>query len=350
MSQIEERAVSPSSLPIPADTGRTTFTSTVELREYLQSFDEYADYQSAEELKQVIAIKTYLPYGVGMDLNPQDDGTFLCWPYPGQAAAEAGIRQGDILTGVDSFNITGVEPDKAALLIAGENNSPVALTVWRDGERLEIISPRQRTEIPGVSVSTSNGMPVVRIWRFNQQTAEDLRRNIDAGPLSSSEQYGFLILDLRGNTGGDLAFMREVAKLFLAKGTVIYSARSKNKATVYRTESDGPYKNVNLVIWQDNMTASSSEVLISALKQGKQTVTMGQVSRGKACSQAVTRLKKGGMLRITTEMLFTSLGDSWEKTGLVPDKAAESESEFLQGSKLIFSSKGDRNQAENISF
>lgn len=56
----------------------------------------------------------------------------------GSPAAEAGLREGDMLLEVDGRSIAGLKPHKLHELLTGEVGSSVLLRVDRDGEQREL--------------------------------------------------------------------------------------------------------------------------------------------------------------------------------------------------------------------
>ena len=133
-----------------------------------------------------------------------------------------------------------------------------------------------------------------------------------------------LIIDLRGNTGGDLESALRCASMFVHKGTLIALERNKDTITPRYAEQTGVAANMpqQLIIRQDGLTASAAELFIAALSAAGRAHTEGTVSAGKALVQEVFKLSNGDMFKLTTkELLFPGRNASWQGRGLLPDKA-----------------------------
>lgn len=121
-------------------------------------------------------------------------------------------------------------------------------------------------------------------------TSEQLKQILDKNIAKN------LILDLRGNGGGDVVSAIDVADLFLDNDLVVASLEYKNgKRSSYVSDDDLKYEYDNIVILQDGGTASASEILISALLHYlPETVTLvGQKSYGKGICQSTTSVMQG---------------------------------------------------------
>lgn len=80
-----------------------------------------------------------------------------------------------------------------------------------------------------------------------------------------------------------------------------------------------------ITILQDAGTASAAEALIAALVETmpRQVVSRGEQSYGKGVAQDEIFLAGGGLLRLTTGMMFGPGGRSWDGTGLRPSFSAD---------------------------
>lgn len=89
-----------------------------------------------------------------------------------------------------------------------------------------------------------------------------------------------LIIDLRGNRGGYLDSAQNTASLFLEKGKLIYSLEDKNKKEDYFDETETSRK-YPIVVLINGTSASSSEILASALKDSYGAVLVGEKAMAK---------------------------------------------------------------------
>src|SRR5690606_812234 len=138
-------------------------------------------------------------------------------PLGGSAAEKAGLLKDDILTHVDGVDIAGLEPDEIQKLILGDAGTKVTITVRRKNNSTSNIDVI-RTPVKSNNVES-------RTFKLNQskyghislKTFTNLKacHEIKTAILnmSKTERVSGLILDLRGNGGGDLAVAQCIAGL-----------------------------------------------------------------------------------------------------------------------------------------
>ena len=94
--------------------------------------------------------------GIGASLRPADNGFEVVGTREGSPAEQMGIREGDIITGVDGSEVNGMTVSQVVEYIRGEPGTGVSLEVHRAGrgsrtidvERERIFMPQQRRVRP----------------------------------------------------------------------------------------------------------------------------------------------------------------------------------------------------------
>ena len=131
-----------------------------------------------------------------------------------------------------------------------------------------------------------------------------------------------LIIDLRGNNGGELAAMQAIAGMFLERGATIghESARLGIFSRERRSRGAQFFEFEQIIILQDHMTASAAEGLIAALQDNLDNVTtIGQTSYGKAVGQVLIPLRRGFAVNATVILIQTPDGGTINNVGLEPN-------------------------------
>ena len=142
-----------------------------------------------------------------------------------------------------------------------------------------------------------------------------------------------LVLDLRGNSGGNLSVSQAIAGLFLERQTVIGIDQARhNIFTRQRRASGNVYLDFDqIIILQDYRTASASESLIAALQANLDNVTtIGQTSVGKAVGQVTLPMRRGFAVRATVIYIQTPDGGSIHNIGLPPDIYLDIYEDFIE--------------------
>ncbi len=159
------------------------------------------------------------------------------------------------------------------------------------------------------------------LTNYSQYTVDIFRDN-----LSLMEQYPNLIIDLRGNTGGEIEAMAEIAGYLLPRKTLIGTARMTVMDWTYRAKKHKTLQFENIIILQDRGTASASEGFIAALKDNLSNVTtIGTTTYGKGIGQYTLPLRKGFAVKATMLLWYSPDGINTHNVGIPPDIQFEEE-------------------------
>ena len=287
----------------------------------LRRFDRYAAWYSPEALAARKSAVNAASAGVGMDLVQDRAGALVCIPYAGSPAARAGLHYGDELVAVDGRPVQDLSVEAVIQAVRGDAGTPVLMQVRRYGSQQteSLVLRRERVEAPLLERVDEGGTPCLRLYQFTPRVKTLLERELTRMAASPPAR---LIVDLRGNNGGDLDAAVACAELFLPRGAVSLHSRSAAGETVRRAGQNGlaaAWRSA-LILRQDGLTASAAEVFISALACLDRAESQGLTSAGKASIQTLFRLEGGGVLKLTTEqLLFPGQGFSWQDSGLRPD-------------------------------
>ena len=153
-----------------------------------------------------------------------------------------------------------------------------------------------------------------------------------------------LIIDLRSNTGGYLSAAEDIASLFLEKGKIIYSLKTKNDELVVKDKTASK-TNYKIIVLIDNNTASASEILAASLKESYGATIVGKTSFGKGKVQQTMRLKDGSMAKYTSAKWFTPNGSSIDGKGIIPDFDVDLLVEKDEGTKTVKVTDSQLNKA-----
>ena len=283
------------------------------LRAYLKTLDRFSEYLSPEEYAAFKASQKSSYVGIGMEIERDAAGQIMCIPLANSPAARAGIREGDILQAVDGQDVAGKSLIAVTTMARGEEGTPVALTIWREQRAQTIIVQREALRAESVSLTWQADIPIISISFFTSSTQRELKI-----ALTELKPAPCVVLDLRGNSGGDLHAAIDSAMLFLNPDEKIVSIET-------RKGIKPPYKSTRpalitkrLLAWQDKRTASAAEVFIAALTQNKRAESIGEISYGKGTMQDVIELQDGSALMLTTGYLQTPDGTRYHERGLRP--------------------------------
>lgn len=156
----------------------------------------------------------------------------------------------------------------------------------------------------------------VKIKTFNKLTYKKLKDE-----LTKNRSAKGLILDLRGNRGGLLSEALNIADLFLEKGNVIVSIKTKNddSAHLYTAKKPDFWKDKPVVLLVDGDTASSAELLTAALKEQGRAKVVGTGTFGKGTVQNLKIIDEDRGFALTNAFFFTPSDTPINKHGIEPD-------------------------------
>jgi carboxyl-terminal processing protease len=251
--------------------------------------------------------------------------------HPGSPADKLGLTPGtrilDIRGQACAHMLSNVE---AQLLLSGAVGERISLTIERGSgpEQLELeldkpsASALVRSELLEYS---GHAVGLIEIHNFRPGTGERVKRAL-AELRRSAGGRGLVgvILDLRGNPGGEVDEAVIVADLFIEQG-VLTRTRGRGgvimreeQATAAGTDAETP-----LVVLQDRRSASAAELLAVALQDHGRAKVLGERSFGKGTVQEVIGIPDGSLLTLTVARYFSPDDRSIDGRGVEPDVKLE---------------------------
>jgi carboxyl-terminal processing protease len=169
---------------------------------------------------------------------------------------------------------------------------------------------------------------VIEIHEFRSGTGERVKRALaelrsEAETKNSAALVG-LILDLRGNPGGQVDEAVLVADLFIAEGVLV---RTRGRGGVILREefatAAGSDRDTPLLVLQDRRSASAAELLAVALQDHGRAQILGEPSFGKGTVQEVIGIPDGSLLTLTVARYYSPKDRKIDGGGVKPDITLE---------------------------
>lgn len=264
--------------------------------------------------------------GVGLEVSIDDGYVKVVTPIDDSPSASAGILAGDVVVRIDDKPVKGMDLNKAVNLMRGPKNSPIKITVMRDGVDQPIDFNLLRDIIKVQSVRTrllEQDYFYIRIAQFQLDTGKEMSKKIRDHLKKNPDTKG-IILDLRNNPGGVLQASVEVVDAFLDGGQVVYTqGRLDNSNISYNAEAGDMTDGLPLVVLINDGSASASEIVAGALQDHKRAIIMGTRSFGKGSVQSVIPISNDRAVKLTTALYYTPNGRSIQAQGIEPDVEVE---------------------------
>lgn len=271
----------------------------------------------------------------GINVSYDVCGLFrIRWVEPNRPAARAGVEIGDYIYKVGDTIVEGdfvkvfesvignkKVGDKVTLELKKTPTGPVYKVIELTAENFQsdyVWSINDFTSIPGDIVVPSD-VGYVKLTKFQSGATEQFKSAMESFASCGKTK---LVLDLRGNTGGSLDILREIASYLLKSDTGVgkipfaeFNFRSGVKRTTttideynYIYTDTTPRKIVVLV---DENTASASELLVGAMLTQNGCEIVGTTTYGKGVAQTIQAFPENNPLfniKITTAT-YTFLDD-----------------------------------------
>lgn len=289
----------------------------------LAALDPHSSYLNAEDAADM-RVQTRGEFGgLGIEVTMENGFVKVIAPIDDTPASDAGILAGDLITEIDGEDVTNLNLNEAVDRMRGPVNTPIELTVVRDGaqEPLKIQIIRDIIKVRAVRHSIEEDVGYLRVVSFTEKTFDDLTRAIEdiREKVSEDELKGY-VLDLRLNPGGLLDQAVSVSDAFLDRGEIV-STRGRDNKDISRFEArPGDHaKGKPVIVLINGGSASASEIVAGALQDHARATVLGTRSFGKGSVQTIIPLPDSGALRLTTALYYTPANKSIQGKGIVPD-------------------------------
>jgi carboxyl-terminal processing protease len=289
----------------------------------LTSLDPHSSYLNPDAA-QDMRVQTRGEFGgLGIEVSMENELVKVIAPIEGTPAERAGVLSGDLISQIDGQEVRGLTLSDAVDKMRGAVNTPIELTVIREGatEPLKITIVRDIIKVRAVRHRVENDVGYLKINSFTEKTFDDLQAAIeDIKSKVPDDQLKGYVLDLRLNPGGLLDQAVSVTDTFLDRGEIV-STRGRDPKNITRFDSragdelDGK----PLVILINGGSASASEIVAGALQDHRRATLVGTQSFGKGSVQTIIPLGENGALRLTTALYYTPSGTSIQGKGITPD-------------------------------
>jgi carboxyl-terminal processing protease len=289
--------------------------------------DRYSEYFTPAEAKAFTQSLNGQFEGVGMTIDSANTkkGLLVKSVFDGSPAKAAGIAPGDVIVAVNGKSTVGVPADVSTGRIRGRAGTSVRLGLLKQGagKPRTITVARKRLDVPLVASKVvdrkGHKLAVIRLAQFAHGAAAQVKAAVQK-TLKKGAQG--IVLDLRGNPGGELTEGRDVPSLFIKKGLIV-STRGRNspEQKLYAT-GDAIAPTTPMVVLVDGGSASAAEIAAGALRDTGRATIVGEKTFGKGVFQQVEQLQNGGLLKLTVGSYYLPKGENLAGDGIHPQVPA----------------------------
>ncbi|WP_442342006.1 S41 family peptidase [Croceifilum oryzae] len=277
--------------------------------------DPYSDYMNQAEAKEFLQELDSSFSGIGAEVTIKNGRLTVVSPIKGSPAERAGIRPDDQILRVDETSMEGLSVKEAVAKIRGPKGSKVAVEILRPGvsavQKISVV----RDEIPLVTVHGKmlpDQVGYVQVTQFSKDTADEFLKSI-----ASLEKEGMkgLVIDVRGNPGGLLPAVQQMAEQLVPGKKAILQVEAKDGSKKKFTSKVSEGKPYPIAMLINKGSASASEILAGALKESAGVPLVGETTFGKGTVQTAIDLADASNLKITVAKWLTPNGNWVDQHG-----------------------------------
>lgn len=278
------------------------------IKEMLNDLDPYTKFYNEQDV-EAAKIRNAGEYsGIGASIRRNKNKITIIEPYKGYPADKAGLKAGDEIIKIDDIVVANFKEDTGELL-KGAANSKINIVYKRQGKEYETELTRSKVAVDAVPfykmIDDKTGYIVLA--KFNKKASAQTKDALERLKEDGAER---IVLDLRGNPGGLLRESIAIVNLFVPKGEVIVTTKSKVKKynRTYKTRKQPVDTEIPLVVLVNGKSASASEIVSGALQDLDRAVVIGARSFGKGLVQQPKKLTYGTQLKVTISRYYTPSG------------------------------------------
>ncbi len=274
----------------------------------LSDLDPYTVYFNEQDVVKFKINSTGEYTGIGAIINRKEGKLTIVEPYKDYPADKAGLKAGDEIIKIGDVNLSDFKEDVGQLL-KGAKNAKIDMTYLRQGKTFKTeltLNEVALKAVPYFGMSDAKTGYIV-LSQFNIKATTETKAALESLKASGATQ---IILDLRDNPGGLLNEAVNICNLFVPKGEVIVTTKSKIQKhnNTYMTTRDPVDTAIPLVVLVNGKSASASEIVAGALQDLDRAVVVGSRSFGKGLVQRPVDLTYGTQLKITISRYYTPSG------------------------------------------
>ena len=327
------------------------------------SMDPHTDYFLPVDLRSFNESMKGSFYGIGAQLKDEDGKIKIASIISGMPAWKSGeIKENDEIIKIaqgkeEPVDVTGYSvPDAVKLIRGSEKGSEVRLTIRKIDGSIKVVSLLRDdinlddTFAKSVIINGDHKIGYIYLPEFyadfekpnGARCAVDVAKEIQK---LKKENVEGIVLDLRGNGGGSLYDVVQMAGLFIEDGPIVQVKGRDEKPGVLRDRDKDIQYSGPFAVMIDETSASASEIFAAAIQDYKRGVIIGSTSTyGKGTVQRNIPLnpendnnllgtKKTddlGSLKLTLQKFYRINGGATQLRGVTPDVVLPDRLEYLK--------------------
>lgn len=266
----------------------------------------------------VVSADTRLITTVGMESSRDARGNWRVHGiYRGAPADAAGIRPGDLITGINGADASKMSEAEFAAAMSGFNSGTVKVHVASPAGDRDVVLRRATIVLADADVVHRTGGDDGDILEIAVHNISDNAVSIVTEALAKYPDIAGIVLDLRTASGDDVRAVARLSGLFMGDVPVMRVAETANEE-VEVVPSTAAATNAPVVVLVSNTTRGGAEALAAAFYENTRGVLVGTPTAGAARMATRIDLDDGGALELMNKLIKTGAGRDIDGRGVFP--------------------------------
>ncbi len=282
--------------------------------------DQFSRYAGAKSARENRAARDGFG-GIGVRISVEDDQVRVISVMHYTPAERMGLKTDDVILEIDGQSTKGLNQQDVVDRLRGPVDSKVEVTIKRIDEPDPFVVSITRAHVVPETVNyrREGDVAYFRIYSFNSETADSLKRAVADAEQEIGPRLKGLILDLRDNPGGLLNQSVAVSNLFLTEGRVVSThGRHPDSHQFFEASGEDIAGGKPIVVLVDGDSASAAEIVAAALQDNRRAVVVGSNTYGKGTVQTVLPLPNQGEITLTWARFHAPSGYTLHHLGVLP--------------------------------
>jgi carboxyl-terminal processing protease len=283
---------------------------------YYMTANEYADYKEEEKGNKggigVIAV-----------YDSKNNNIYVSEVSENSPAQLQGIQKGDVITAVDSVEVSSSNYEELLQSLNGEKLTNVQVAFTHDGKS-HTVSVARGYSAQTVYYSINNNVGYIKITAFYSTTADQLQEALD---YMNKKDVTSVIFDVRNNRTGlipDAVKCIDILVPVATEGTTaIATAIDKDGKSIETFTSDSKSSSFGMVVLVNSNTSGAAELFACDLRDFGMAQLVGDKTAGNGTMQKIFELKDGSAISLTVARILPYKSESYNGVGIEPDHKVE---------------------------
>lgn len=262
-------------------------------------------------------------FGYGFGSTDSSMGIKVAKVYKDSPAYKAGLRENDIIIGVDSLTMTKNSLDELSDYLKNTNEE-VTLLCLRDYKKYSVKIKKDNVTVNDIEYKLIGELGYIKINEFDTGVSKRFKEALTT--LEDKNIKG-LIIDVRNNPGGLASEVSNVLRHFITGNETFLSLEYKDgKTENYRAENVTK-KSYDIKVLINHNTASASEVFALAMNRMEGYDLIGENTFGKNVFQSDFEIKalENTYLHVTLGYWYGNNKEKITNEGIAPTIKLEDE-------------------------